>query len=58
LGDFFAKHFYPIEFGQIILEKMEIGVTIFYKEKHGKLAHGQNLAPKSDPTKRYHIQKL
>jgi hypothetical protein len=31
--------------GESFLEKMEIGESFFGK-KHGKLAHGKNLAPK------------
>jgi len=34
-----------MEFGGIILEKMEIGESSFGKN-HGKLAHLKNLAPK------------
>jgi hypothetical protein len=42
---FRVKYFYHVEFGLIILEKMEIRI-LFFGKSHGKLTHGKHLAPK------------
>jgi hypothetical protein len=48
LAIFRVKYFYPIKFGRIILGKNG-NWGIFFGKKHGKLAHGKNLAPKIFP---------
>ena len=39
------KNFTPSKFGETGLQKMQNG-EMFFREKHGKIAHGLNFAPK------------
>ena len=46
------KKFTPSKLGKIGLQKMQNG-EFFFGEKHGKLAHGLNFAPKIIPASKY-----